>query len=515
MKRLLVRIIKGGCLFLLMPLDVGGTFLYVAARRSVIPDSINMSSMNMDGMDMSHTTVMVTPGADATPIDTLVEGESDAPVKKFRLTAQTAKIDIGNGKIVDAYTYEGTLPGPEIRVQQGDMVEVKLVNNLPVSTTIHWHGISVPNAEDGVAGLTQDAVQPGQSYTYRFIAKDVGTYWYHPHQNTLEQLPLGLYGAIIVEQKEAPIHYDHDYTIVLHEWRDGGDCTQKCDESLMMNDRVDRINFDAEAGESVRLRIIAAGDEFHYPVLVGVPFKVIALDGHDLNQPTDLQNVRLPIGTAQRYDLSFVMPEQGAVTLIDGSNRAAPKNQNPMAVFGEGSFDAAYPDDAPLFGFTDYGSPMADPITLDSHFDVDYRMDVTSQLGFYNGHFTAIFPINNLTYPNIPAINVKEGDLVRIHINNPSGVGLPIPHAIHIHGHYFIVLAHNGKPLTGSPVHQDTIVVDTGESYDVAFRADNPGLWMLHCHILAHDAQGMDMMLAYPNIYTPYNISAASGNNPF
>ncbi|MBA3869124.1 MAG: multicopper oxidase family protein [Anaerolineae bacterium] len=513
MKHLPGRTLKIVGLTLIMILVVGGSVLYVAARRSVIPDGINMSS-DMNGMDMSNI-AMTTPSANSISLTALVAGESDAPVKTFTLTTQTAKIDIGNGKTVDAYTYNGTLPGSEIRVQQGDMVVVNLVNKLPVSTTIHWHGISVPNAEDGVAGLTQDAVQPGKSYTYRFIAKDVGTYWYHSHQDTLEQLPLGLYGAIIVEPKVEAVHYDHDYTVALHEWRDSGDCAQDCPEVLMMNDRIDHVSFAAKAGESIHLRIIAAGDEFHYPVLVGAPFKVIALDGHDLNAPTELNNVELPIGTAQRYDLSFVMPEHGNVTLIDGANRAVPGNQHPTAVFGDGQPNVTYPDNLPLFDFSTYGTPTADPITLDSHFNVQFSMELSSQLGFYNGHFTMTFPINNQTYPNIPSIKVNQGDLVKIHVSNNAGVGFPIPHAMHLHGHFFTVLAHNGKPLSGSPVHLDTLIVSSGESYDVAFLADNPGLWMLHCHILAHDAQGMDMMLEYPNIYTPYTIGTASGNNPF
>ena len=285
MKRLLVRTLKVVAIALAIILVIGGGVLLVAARRSVIPDGINMSSSHMDGMDMSSL-VMGTHSPNATPISAFVAGESDAPVKTFKLTTQTAKIDLGNGKTVEAYTYNGSLPGPELRVQQGDMVVVNLVNKLPVSTSIHWHGISVPNAEDGVAGLTQDAVQPGATYTYRFIAKDVGTYWYHSHQDTSEQLPLGLYGAIIVEPKDPPVHYDHDYTVALHEWRDSGECAQDCPETLMVNNRIDKVSFAAKPGESIHLRIIAAGDEFHYPALVGAPFKVIALDGHDLNAPT-------------------------------------------------------------------------------------------------------------------------------------------------------------------------------------------------------------------------------------
>ncbi len=483
---------------------------YVAARRSVIPDSLNMSSSDMAGMDMNGAN-MGTPSAAATPITQLIAGPSDAPVKAFTLTAQTANIDLGNGKTVEAFTYNGMVPGPELRVKQGDLVVVTLINQLPAATSIHWHGMTVPNAEDGVAGLTQDAIKPGASYTYRFIANDVGTYWYHSHQETSTQLPRGLYGAIIVEPKDPPVHYDHDYTVVLHEWRTGGNCFQTCPELLSVNNRIDKVSFAANPGETVRLRIIAGGDEFHYPVLIGAPFKVIALDGHDLNGPTPLSDVQLPIGAAQRYDLSFTMPAQGPVVLIDSAPRATPENQHPMAIFGAGDVTATYPNNPPQFDFTTYGQPTADPITPNSPFAAQYTMTLNEKFGFYNGNPTLTFPINGQTFPNIPSIKVNMGDLVKITFTNKGS----IPHTMHLHGHVFTILAHNGKPLAGSPVHLDTVLIMGGESYDVAFRADNPGLWMLHCHILAHDAQGMDMMVEYPNIYTPFTIGKTSGNDPF
>jgi FtsP/CotA-like multicopper oxidase with cupredoxin domain len=399
-----------------------------------------------------------------------------------------------------------------------------VTNKLPVSTSVHWHGISVPNAEDGVPGLTQDAIKPGESYTYRFVANDVGTYWYHSHQETSTQLPLGLYGTLIVEPKNPQVHYDRDYTVVLHEWYYGGTCQQTCPETLMVNNRDDKISFAANPGESVRLRIVNGGDDFHSPVLVGAPFKVIALDGHDLNEPTLLKDKMLTIGDAQRYDISFVMPPSGAVLLIDANQRAVPADQHPMVVIGNGSGGSGepaitYPTNLPEFDFTAYGTPAApadssaanDTITLNSHFTAQYDMVLDNQLGFYDGGFTMKFMIDGTTYPNIPSIKVNLGDVVRIHMHNEG----TIPHTMHLHGHVFTVLAHNGIPLSGSPVRQDTVVVRHGESYDVGFVANNPGLWMLHCHFTAHDTHGMDMMVQYPNIFTPYTIGPASGNNPF
>ena len=415
---------------------------------------------------------------------------------------------------MDAYTFNGTMPGPELRVQQGDMVVVTLINHLPKATTIHWHGVSLPNAEDGVAGVTQDAVQPGQSYTYRFLAKDVGTYWYHSHQDTSYQLPHGLYGALIVEPNSPVVHYDRDYTLMLHEWPQPGNCFSTCPELLMMNSTTATVSLAAKPGETVRVRIVSAGDDGHLPVLVGAPFKVIALDGHDLNGPTPLQNESLGLFPGERYDLSFVMPATGSVVLVDGDARAVPANQHPRAVFGDGQaagLAVAYPDGLPQFDFTAYGAPTGDGLSMSTPFSMQYDMVLNNQLGFYNGGLTMKFTIGGQTYPNIPTIRVKLGDIVKIHMVDNG----PIPHAMHLHGHVLTVLAHNGKPLTGSPVRVDTLTVLGGESYDVAFVANNPGLWMLHCHFLVHDAQGMDMMVVYPNIYTPYFIGTGSGNNPF
>ncbi|MDB5055716.1 MAG: mco 1 [Bacilli bacterium] len=195
-----------------------GTF-YIMAKNSAQPASMNMgsmSSMNMGSDD--HSKMSNSKAQNEIPMSTLVEKPSDAPVKTFEITAEDKKIDTGRGRIVDAWTYNGTLPGPEIRVQQGDRVIVHLKNRLTEGVTIHWHGVELPNAEDGVAGLTQDSVPPGGEFTYDFIAKLPGTYWYHSHQESNKETTKGLYGTLIVEPKQSTVHYDKDYTAVLHDW---------------------------------------------------------------------------------------------------------------------------------------------------------------------------------------------------------------------------------------------------------------------------------------------------------
>ena len=141
-----------------------------------------------------------------------------AQVDEFDLTAAPVKWEIQPGIVVDGWGYNGSVPGPLLKVREGDLVRVRLHNKLPASTTIHWHGIDVPYDQDGVPGLSQPAVEPGADFTYEFLATNPGTRWYHSHVDGASQLELGLYGAIIVEPRDPePVQYDRDFTYMLDE----------------------------------------------------------------------------------------------------------------------------------------------------------------------------------------------------------------------------------------------------------------------------------------------------------
>jgi FtsP/CotA-like multicopper oxidase with cupredoxin domain len=142
------------------------------------------------------------------------------------------------------------VPGPVLKVNQGDRVMVTLVNHLPVSTTIHWHGVRLPNADDGVAGLTQDAVGPGAAHTYDFVARDSGTYWYHSHQNTGDQVQRGLFGALVVEPASGGAGENLDYPLVLHRLAGGA--------STAVNGIDGEFRLPAAPGQTVRLRLVNA-----------------------------------------------------------------------------------------------------------------------------------------------------------------------------------------------------------------------------------------------------------------
>jgi FtsP/CotA-like multicopper oxidase with cupredoxin domain len=474
-----------------------------------MPASMNMGSMESMSME-------------GTPLTSLIEKPSDSPVKIFELTAEEKSIDTGGGRKVNAWTYNGTIPGPELRVQEGDRVIVHLFNRLSEGVTIHWHGVELPNAEDGVAGLTQDAVPAGGQFTYDFIAKKPGTYWYHSHQYSEKETSKGLYGVLIVEPKQPQTHYDKDYTAVLHDWDN---------QIYTVNGTSGGEHFDAKPDDIVRLRVVNTASNTHEMTLVGAPFKVIAIDGSDIHEPTNLNAVQLPIAASQRYDLEFRMPELGAVKLVNidqsgfkgniftkllGLTTPSAQSENQMltAIIGSGDVrtDNATLQRNPLFDFTVYGTeaPTPDPLTFDTEYDRNYDMQLGNSLGFFDGRFTMRFQINGNTFPNIPSYPVKEGDLVKIHIENNTD----IPHPMHLHGHTFKVLLRNGVPLSGSSIYLSTLLVSSHESYDIAFEANNPGLWMLHCHNLGHASNGMDMMVNYEGITTPFTVGNRSGNHP-
>ena len=460
----------------------------------------------LNPMAVAFSAAPAVSGQASTSVADLVATPGNEPVKNFTLTAGLTTIG-GH----QAWAYNGTVPGPELRVTQGDRVRVTLVNQLPDPTSIHWHGIRVPGAEDGVAGITQDAVPSGRSYTYEFIANDAGTFWYHSHQDASNQVPRGLLGAITVAPRAAAVR-ERDYNLMVH--------------LLPGTDRIavngsPRLHVDAAPGDIVRLRITNGAQPGLdgaplMPVVLGAPYVVAALDGHDLNEPKVLGPKRIPLGMGQRADLVFKMPESGAVSLLGIKGVApflpfGPPQSSASVTIGDGPVPAAVNvASLPRFDLTGYGLPASDPVADSGRYDVTREIVLNGGPMFRNGGWDFSDTFDGMASPNIPPIQVREGDLVRLHIVNRS----PKYHPIHIHGHVFSVLARNGRPLSGSPVHVDAILVGPGETWDVAFKADNPGIWMLHCHVLGHAVAGMSMTINYQGISTPFTMGVRSGNVP-
>src|SRR5690606_28307046 len=156
------------------------------------------------------------------------------------------------------------------------------------------------------------------------------------------------------------------------------------------------------------------------------------------------------------------------------------------------------------FDPTHYGTPTKTPFDAGSKFDRQFEMVLDNKMGFYNGGFNSLYTINGEVFPNTPMYMVKEGELIKMTISNRGFVD----HPMHLHGHHVLVLSRNGEAVTGSPWWSDTLGVLPGETYEIAFRANNPGIWMDHCHNLMHAAIGMTMHLSYEGVTSPFEIGS-------
>jgi FtsP/CotA-like multicopper oxidase with cupredoxin domain len=403
------------------------------------------------------------------------------------------RVTLTAAKSGNAWAFNGRVPGPEIRVRRGDLVEVRLVNtDIDDGVTIHWHGVDVPNAEDGVAGVTQDAVMPGGDYTYRFRAEQLGTFWYHSHQVSSKQVRRGLYGAFVITPRRPAETDGIDETAIIHDF----------DGKPALNDMLGVDRRAVQPGTPVRLRLVNSNNTPEKVTLTGTPFRVVGIDGTEVNRPGPVEGRTIELGAGARYDLSFVMPEIAVRLGIVGGDAA-------YSFSPDGTTDLQPPPELPVFDPAAYGEPK--PTIFDgARFDRTFTMRIGKKIGFLDGRPGRHWAINGRIFPDTPMYVVRRGDLVKVRIVNESGA----LHPMHLHGHHALVLTRNGKPATGSPWWVDTLNVLADEEYEVAFRADNPGLWMDHCHNLPHAGDGLTMHLMYEGVSTPFRIGGDAENRP-
>jgi FtsP/CotA-like multicopper oxidase with cupredoxin domain len=440
--------------------------------------------------------------------------------KEFHLRAGKSPINLvpeQNGT-TNAWCFNGVVPGPEIRVQQGDRLRITVDNALDEDTTVHWHGMRVPNAMDGVPHLTQPPIAPGKTFTYEFDAVDAGTFWYHPHQRSFEQVGRGLYGPLIVEEP-APIRVDRDLTWVLDDWRLTKDGQISDDfgnlHDMSHNGRIGNtvtINghvpetFMVQRGERIRLRLINAANARIFGIDFGAHRPVIvAIDGHPV-APHNPENDLLVLGPAMRIDvvIDMVGDVNQRYTLTDPFYRGLKYRL----------VDLVYTDTPMRDRIPDWDMQLsANPLT-EPDLDEAERHEVTFNGGMMGGmvmqemggsmghelmdamgsmrgmmHSGKIWFINGVAAEGHimdPMLTLRHG---RSHVVSMANA-TAWHHPIHFHGHSFRVISRNGNP-TAHKEWQDTVLIAPKERVEIAFVADNPGDWMFHCHILEHQAAGM------------------------
>jgi FtsP/CotA-like multicopper oxidase with cupredoxin domain len=309
--------------------------LFLVACAPAIPATQDVSnppattatpgSMTADNPEAAH--MMEPISAPSVPLATETEGgqpltfrEEDG-VKVFELTTKAVRWPILDGTTITAFTYNGTVPGPMIRVTEGDQVRIVVKNELPDATTVHWHGVEVPNAMDGVPGVTQAPIEPGESFTYEFVAKPAGTFMYHSHFEGDVQVSAGLYAPFIIDPKEPeenPPAVDQTLMISESRLRDGQTFAPM--PMTGMESNFFTINGKAfpateevtvKKGERVRLRLIGIGQFIHPMHLHGIPFKIVATDGHAVPEAAQLTKDTVTVAPGERYDIEFVATEPG------------------------------------------------------------------------------------------------------------------------------------------------------------------------------------------------------------
>ncbi|MGW3351946.1 multicopper oxidase family protein [Nonomuraea rubra] len=441
--------------------------------------------------------------------------ESGRPDRTFTLTARPATITLASGRKVEAWTFDGRVPGPTLRVRQGDLVEVRLRNRMPgLAVTLHWHGYHVPAGDDGVAGVTQDAVRPGGEFVYRFRARQHGSYWYHSHDTSDPAVRMGLFGMFVVDPPTSPASpadqnaadmADHtaavhtqsgvptvaDHTVAVHSL-DGV-------PTVAVDDRppADGLaRLPAAPGTPVRLRVAATDNTPVTLALTGTPYRLAAVDGHDLDRPDTLRGRRLRLAAGGRYDLTFTMPAGPVLLTV---------NDRPGLGLLLGDGPPPAPERGPLLDVTAYGAARPLPRAFDQR--LTWVLD--RRLALLDGAPAMAHTVNGQVWPHIETPVVRRGDLIKITVVNRGKE----THPMHPHGHHVLVLSRNGRPAAGS-LWMDSFDVAPGEVWEVALRADNPGIWMAHCHDLGHAALGMTFHLAYEGVTTPFDAGADSGNHP-
>ncbi len=427
-------------------------------------------------------------GAETRSVSDITADSTRRADVRVDLVAAQATLTVAS-KPTSGYTLNGTSPGPTITAHIGDLVEVHLRNeSVPAGITLHWHGYDVPGAMDGVAGVTQDEVPVGAQFTYRFVAEQLGTYWYHSHQVANEQVIGGLFGTLVVLPKGAK---PSSVGVVAAAHTYGGKKT--------INGVAGDLRVPAKAGERVRVRVVNT-DNGSIEAWASTPYRLLAIDGYDINRPGELSDRSVTLTGGGRADLEVTMPSDGTAVRVQVSKGTA-------VILGNG--DVSPPPQPTDLDLLTYGSPTAlgfDPAKANRHFNYS----IGHRPGFVKGLPGLWWSINGHLYPDVPMYVVREGDIVTMRIENHSGD----VHPMHLHGHHAVVLARNGVPATGSPWWIDSLNIRDKETFDIAFVANNPGIWMDHCHNLKHAAQGMVAHLMYEGVTTPYRVGGAPENQP-
>lgn len=417
----------------------------------------------------------------------------------YVLTAEPARKHIVSGGESDILGFNGDFPAPCLRAKQGKMLRIKFINKLDEPTTIHWHGIRIDFAMDGVPFLSQDPIGPGESFDYEFVCPDAGTFWYHPHINSIKQLGMGLVGALIVEEAQ-PQNY-HDVIIGLKDWRlkqDGSYLPLSIPRMAARDGTLGTVAtvngeqspiIDVPRNSRLRLRLLNLDNTRVYNLsLKKHASQVIAIDGSPVAKPYALD--RHATGAGMRLDLAVNSPDQAGVEIpiYDMKGRFGVeicrlRTSDTIAPEAPAAAIAALPN-----------NPVPVPVlktaeTMNFVFEWEGALSPSNSQGNIDHSFWLINrrAWSSHSHRDLPAplAELTLGKSYIFELHNAT----PHQHPIHLHGLIFTVLDSDKKAIT--PFHSDTVLLEKNERVRIAFVADNPGKWMFHCHVIEHMKTGL------------------------
>jgi FtsP/CotA-like multicopper oxidase with cupredoxin domain len=416
-------------------------------------------------------------------------------VREVTLTAAPAVVPLLDGRPLAVWAYNGQVPGPILRMRLGETLRATLVNRLPQATTIHWHGVRVPNAMDGSPGVTQPPVAPGETFLYEFTPKDAGTFWFHPHLRASEQVERGLFGVLVVEDAE-PLPYSRDEVWVLDDWlldADGQIAAQFNTRHDLAHDgrwgNVVTVNatrglaLAVKAGERIRLRLVnVANGRVFAPDFAGLDAHVIAVDGMYAARPLDPAGYELAPGNRLDVDLTIPSSLRGTRVPITDRFTGRPIPLAEIVVADEVVETPRFPSPARAH-VPEWRTAAA------SLLRAEYRLNARA-----GGPFGIQWTINDEAFDHDAAHAADHGsgqvlaagEFSRLRFTNESYR----LHPMHVHGQFFKLLSRNGKPVD-EPHWRDTVLLHAQETVDVGMVPLDVGRWMLHCHVLEHAEAGM------------------------
>jgi FtsP/CotA-like multicopper oxidase with cupredoxin domain len=435
-------------------------------------------------------------GAHEFSLPTVPDLNPDPRILEINLTAEVAQVEVSPGRRVEAWTYNGAIPGPLIRMSVGDRLVVHFTNKLPSPTTVHWHGLRVPIQMDGVPGASQPPVETGGTFTYDFVVSDAGLYWYHPHVMSAAQVGFGLYGAFLVDDPSEAFAVAEERVLVLSDIeisergtledpQTGGSTGMafgREGNTLLVNGR-NHPRVTMRSGVTQRWRVVNAAKSrfFDLDPGVGLTFTKIGDDGGLQEYSEELDSLVLAPG--ERADVFYTPTAKPGTTygvLARLFNR------------GFGSVEARLSED--LFDIVMADTPAVRPIPHPrttraieaisqagaTQVGIEFGIEQTIDKNFY-------YTINGEPLDRIPPLKAIVGETQVWTVTNTT----PWSHPLHLHGFFFQVLDKDGKPRR--PLRwKDTVSVPFKDSMKVVVRfEDRPGSWMYHCHILDHAEGGL------------------------